>query len=146
MVCAYISRSSTHGALSAYTGQLIGAYGGPVTHLGHLSFLNNLGNAAQLYYICECDQTLSHPERVWLARLVSTARRAQARMPLKPRARQQNRVERQLSKIVTKDAYDTNFVGASAPLSTPLSTALVTLPWTSRVVSRARPIFLTRMR
>ena len=30
-------------------------------------------------------------------------------MPLKPRARQQNRVERQLSKIVTKDAYDTNF-------------------------------------
>ena len=45
-------------------------------------------------------------------------------MPLKPRARQQNPVERQLSKIVTKDAYDTNFGGASAPLSTPLSTAL----------------------
>ena len=42
-----------------------------------------------------------------------------------PRARQQNRVERQLSKIVTKDAYDTNFGGASAPLSTPLSTALL---------------------
>ena len=48
-------------------------------------------------------------------------------MPLKPRARQQNRVERQLSKIVTKDAYDTNFGGASAPLSTPLSTALVSV-------------------
>ena len=46
-----------------------------------------------------------------------------------PRARQQNRVERQLSSIVTKYAYDTNFGGASAPLSTPLSTALEQSAW-----------------